>query len=181
MPERSTAFAAGHIPGSVSIELRPVFASWLGWLTDLDQPVVFVLDDDQDEADLVRQALTVGHDNLAGPARRWHRRLGRGRPSPSRRSPLVDATGLDGTVLDIRQDNEWAAGHVPGAAHVELAELRGSDPARLPDGPLTVMCGHGERAMTGASILEPSGREVSVLAGGPDDWAAATGKALTTT
>ena len=59
-------FAAGHIPGSLSIELRPVFASWLGWLTEPDQPVVFVLDDDQDEADLVRQALTIGHDNLAG-------------------------------------------------------------------------------------------------------------------
>ena len=35
-------FAAGHIPGSLSIELRPVFASWLGWLTDLEQPVAFV-------------------------------------------------------------------------------------------------------------------------------------------
>ena len=61
-----TDFAAGHLPGSLSIELRPVFASWLGWLTDLDQILEFVLDRDQDEADLVRQALTVGHDNLAG-------------------------------------------------------------------------------------------------------------------
>ncbi|HEX7070617.1 MAG TPA: MBL fold metallo-hydrolase, partial [Rhodothermales bacterium] len=29
-------FASGHVPGSISIALRPVFASWLGWLVDLD-------------------------------------------------------------------------------------------------------------------------------------------------
>lgn len=38
-----TDFAAGHIPRSLSIELRPAFVSWLGWLTEPDQPVVFVL------------------------------------------------------------------------------------------------------------------------------------------
>ena len=46
-------------------------------------------------------------------------------------------------------------------------------------GHLTVMCGHGERAMTGASVLERAGRhDLSVLRGGPADWAAATGRAL---
>lgn len=173
------AFAAGHIPGSLSIELRPVFASWLGWLTALDQPVVFILDDDQDESDLVRQALTVGHDTLAGRLSGgidgW---IGADRPVSS--TPLVAADAVDGPVLDIRQDNEWAAGHIPGAFHVELARVNGLSSAEVPDGPLTVMCGHGERAMTAASILEAAGREVSVLAGGPGDWAAATGTPLTT-
>ncbi len=173
-----SAFSAAHIPGSLSIQLRPVFASWLGWLIDIDQTVVFVLDD-QDESDLVRQALTVGHDTLAG-------RLGGGidawvdacRPVSS--IPLVTADEVEGTLLDIRQDNEWAAGHVPGAFHVELANVNDLSPAEVPDGPLTVMCGHGERAMTAASILRAAGREVSVLAGGPADWAATTGTPLAT-
>ena len=36
------------------------------------------------------------------------------------------------------------------------------------------MCGHGERAMTGASLLEPQPAidDVAVLDGGPDDWRA---------
>ena len=42
-----------------------------------------------------------------------------------------------------------------------------------------MMCGHGERAMTAASVLAARGRtDVSVVAGGPDDWATATGRAL---
>jgi hydroxyacylglutathione hydrolase len=172
------AFAAGHIPGSRSIELRPAFASWFGWLTDLDRSVVFVLDDDQDEVDLVRQALTVGHDDLAGRLAggmaTW---VAAGRPVAL--TPLVEATAVEGTLVDIRQDDEWAAGHVPEASHVELAQLRELDPAHLPEGPLTVMCGHGERAMTGASLLEAVGRPASVLSGGPGDWVAATGRPLT--
>lgn len=174
-----SAFAAGHVPGSLSIELRPVFASWLGWLTDLDQPLVFVLDADQDETGLVRQALTIGHDNLAGRlAGGMEAWAGAGRPVSG--IPLVAADALEGTVLDIRQRNEWAAGHVPDALHVELGALGDLDPERLPVGPITVMCGHGERAMTGASILEAIGRDVSVLAGGPGDWVSATGGSLTT-
>jgi rhodanese-related sulfurtransferase len=67
---------------------------------------------------------------------------------------------------------------VPGVVHVELGALAD---ATLPDGPITVMCGHGERAMTGASLLEAAGRrDLSVLAGGPGDWSAGTGIELQT-
>ncbi|HVM39624.1 MAG TPA: MBL fold metallo-hydrolase, partial [Acidimicrobiia bacterium] len=48
------AFARGHVPGSVSIALRPQFASWLGWIVPADTPVVVVLDEGQDRAELVR-------------------------------------------------------------------------------------------------------------------------------
>ena len=139
------------------------------------RPVVFVLDETTDRADLVRQCLTVGHDailgELDGGLGAW---MTAGLPVAS--IPIVDAHEVEEVVLDVRQDNEWDAGHVPGAIHVELGDLAR---ATTPDGPVTVMCGHGERAMTGASLLEASGhRGVSVLAGGPSDWSAATGVAL---
>jgi hydroxyacylglutathione hydrolase len=71
-------------------------------------------------------------------------------------------------VLDVRQDTEWQAGHLPGAVHVELGSL---DAVR---GPVAVMCGHGERAMSGASVLERAGvDDVAVVLGGPEDWARA--------
>jgi glyoxylase-like metal-dependent hydrolase (beta-lactamase superfamily II)/rhodanese-related sulfurtransferase len=162
-----TTFAAGHIPGSLSIELRPVFASWLGWLTTPDQPIVVVIDDDQDEADLVRQALTVGHDTLAGRLDggidAW---TAAGRPTVT--TELIDPDAIDRPLLDIRQANEFAAGHVPDAYNIELGAL---PDATIPEGPVATMCGKTERAMTAASVLERRGhRDVAVLRGGYTAW-----------
>lgn len=172
-----TEFADAHVAGSLSVEHRGVFASWFGWLVPLDRAVVFILDEDTDRDDLVRQCLVVGHDTLLGELHggidTW---TAAGLPVEA--TPLVTADHLAGTPLDIRQQNEWDAGHVPGAIHVELGDLA---PTTVPQGPTTVMCGHGERAMSGASILQAAGRrDVSVLAGGPEDWVAATGIDLET-
>jgi rhodanese-related sulfurtransferase len=172
-----TAFAEAHPPGAISIEHRGVFGSWLGWLIAPDQPVVFLLDGDADRADLVRQCLTIGHDRIIGEVDggldAWRRA-----ELPIRSVSFADPNDRMATVIDVRQRNEWEAGHVPGAVHVELGALAEAD---VPSAPLMVMCGHGERAMTGASLLVRRGHEdVSVLLGGPDDWQRATGTPLAT-
>ena len=169
------AFAGGHVPGALSNPLRPAFATWLGWLVEPNRPLVFVLDDGQGRPELVRQARSVGFEHLAGelaggiPA--WQATGG-----TVARIPLVQPAELDpARTLDVRQDSEFRSGHLPGAAHVDLAAASGD----LPGGPLTVTCGHGERAMTAASLLAATGRTgLSVLVGGPDDWTAATGRSL---
>ena len=171
------AFSAGHIPGSLSNTLRPVFASWLGWLIEPNRPLVFVLDPDQDRADLVRQCLDVGQENLvgalAGGIAAW---TDSGRPMST--IPLVGPTGMTGQVIDVRQANEYASGHVPGALNIELGVV---EDANLTPGPVSVMCGHGERAMTAASILTARGKgDVVVLDGGPDTWSDSMGNPLQT-
>jgi glyoxylase-like metal-dependent hydrolase (beta-lactamase superfamily II)/rhodanese-related sulfurtransferase len=168
-------FAESHIRGALSIELRPVFASWLGWLVDANAELVFVLDDDQQTLELVRQCLDVGYENLtgrlAGGMRTW---VEAGLATAS--IALVEPDALDGTIIDVRQENEFATGHLPGAINIELGTIAS---AQLPHGAMTVMCGHGERAMSAASILEARGSaELRVLVGGPDDWAARTGRPL---
>ncbi|WP_435061730.1 MBL fold metallo-hydrolase [Amycolatopsis thermoflava] len=172
-------FAAGHVPGALSIPLRPAFASWLGWLVPADRPIVVVRGGDQDPAEIAWQAVKIGRTGLAGELdgglAAWT-----AAGQPVRRTPVVTADGIGGRpVLDVRQDAEFAAGHLPGARHRELGRLDGRE---LPREPLVVMCGHGERAMSAASLLEQAGhRDVTVvLAGGPADWARATGKALVT-
>ncbi len=78
--------------------------------------------------------------------------------------------GLQGAPLDVRQASEWAGGHIPGARHVELGSVVVSA-GTIPPGPLTIYCGHGERAMTAASLLEAQGREhLAVLDGGFEAW-----------
>ena len=169
-------FAAGHVPGSISNELRPVFATWVGWLVEPRQPIVFVLDDDQPRDEAVRQCLDVGYEHLAGVLvggiEGWQ---ASGREI--RRIELVAPTEVRARLVDVRQANEFATGHVPGAVNVELGAIAG---AALEPGPMTVMCGHGERAMTGASLLATRGYDVDVLHGGPDTWSTATGTPLQT-
>lgn len=168
-------FAAGHIPGSISNALRPVFASWLGWIADLDRPLVIVAGADQDRHEIVRQALDIGHDNIVGELAdgidAW-----RAAGGAITGIPLVTPSDAVPTLIDVRQRIEYEAGHVPGAVNIELGSLAD---AVVPAGPVTVMCGHGERAMTGASILASRGdRDVTVLDGGPDTWVASSHQTL---
>jgi glyoxylase-like metal-dependent hydrolase (beta-lactamase superfamily II)/rhodanese-related sulfurtransferase len=161
-------FGRGHVPGSVSIALRPQFATWLGWVVPDDAPIVVVLDDTQDRAELVRQARNIGYETLLGEVEggidAW---CATGRPVAS--IPIASASGATGSIVDVRQRSEYAAGHVPGAANAELGDVVH---AALPRGPVSVMCAHGERAMTAAGLLARAGRtDVTVLIGGPEDWA----------
>lgn len=177
-------FAAGHIPGSLSIALRPVFATWLGWLADSERPVIIVRSPEQDPEDIVWAAAKVGFDALAGeldggfPA--WKNSAAAATGSLIEAGRLVSGTEASAALVDIRQASEYAAGHVVGARNLELGELA-DHLAELPAGPLVVMCGHGERAMSAASILQRAGRTgVAVLDGGPADWMQAAGRGLET-
>lgn len=172
-------YAAAHIPGSLSIELREAFATWLGWLVPVESRPIVVREPDQDPLEIVWQAAKIGctlAGELGGGIEAW---IAGGYPTTS--TALVGPTGLaDVNVLDIRQEAEFSAGHIPRAAHIELGDI----PTRLDDvpaDPVVVMCGHGERAMSAASLLErEGGRDVAVLLGGPSDWAAAASTTLAT-
>lgn len=122
----------------------------------------------------------IGYERLAGhlaggmPA--W---LAAGHPRAS--TAFVTAgQAPDGPYLDVRQEAEYAAGHVPGALHLELGDLA-RHAADAPAGAV-VAYGHGERAMTAASVLERAGHPgVTVLDGGPAEYAAAHGTKLDAT
>jgi hydroxyacylglutathione hydrolase len=181
----AASFAAGHIPGAISIPLRPAFATWLGWLTDPDRPAVFVLEQGQDRADLIRQARNIGYERLAGE-------LAGGMATwqaaglPVRQISVVRASEVTGPVLDVRQAAEYSSGHLPDARHIELGALTtaGTAASAEPDPgarPVTLMCGAGDRAMTAASLLARRGHPgLAVAVGSPEDWAAAHDRPLET-
>jgi hydroxyacylglutathione hydrolase len=170
---------AGHLPDSVSIPLRVSFTTWLGWLLADDVELIVVRDDAQDPADILWSALNIGYERfageLAGGISAW-----RAAGGEVRSTPTIPPNRIGRTVLDVRQRDEYRAGHVPGARHVELGELptraAGLEPGRDGD-PLAVMCSIGERATTGASLLERAGhRHITVVTGGgADEWASAAG------
>ncbi|MFB6613200.1 rhodanese-like domain-containing protein [Streptomyces sp. NPDC056367] len=167
-------YAAGHIPGSLSIPLRGQFATWL--LPDT-APLVFLTADGQDLGEIVWQAYKIGYERLAG---RLAGGTGAWTAAGHRLTTTVFVTAdrADGRpYVDVRQESEFTAGHVPGAFNIELGGLA-HVAADAPEGAV-VACGHGERAMTAASLLERAGHtDLAVLDGGPADYAAAHGEQL---
>ena len=86
----------------------------------------------------------------------------------------------DAVVLDVREQDEWDAGHAPGAVHIPLGDL----PARLdelPDtdaGTLAVTCRGGGRSSRAVAWLSQQGFDVANMDGGMKAWQSA-GKPLT--
>lgn len=170
-------YAAGHIPGSLSIPLRGQFATWLGWLLPDTDPVVFVTGDGQDLAEIVWQSYKIGYEHLAGQLAggmaAW---IADGNPQTTT-AFLTPGHAAGRPYVDIRQGAEFTAGHVPGAQNIELGALAAAA-IDAPEGAV-VACAHGERGMTAASVLERAGHtDIAVLDGGAADYVQAHGQQL---
>jgi len=76
-------------------------------------------------------------------------------------------------LLDVREDDEWAAGHVPGARHIPLGQL-GARAGEVPQDELIyVICRSGHRSGNAAQALAGAGWRAVNVAGGMQQWAAA--------
>jgi rhodanese-related sulfurtransferase len=95
--------------------------------------------------------------------------------------PEIDAARVagDAVVLDVREDDEWEAGHIAGSTHVPLSELMGRLDEVPGTDPLVVVCRVGARSAQVAAWLRGQGRDAVNLAGGLESWAAA-GRPLVT-
>ena len=83
----------------------------------------------------------------------------------------------DAWLLDVREHEEWIAGHAPGARHIPLSQL-GARAAEIPqDQQIYVICRSGHRSGRAAQALAGAGWTAVNVAGGMQDWAIA-GRAL---
>jgi len=76
-------------------------------------------------------------------------------------------------LLDVRENDEWTAGHAPDAVHVRLGEL-GARAGELPrDRELYVICRSGNRSAYAAQALAASGLTAVNVSDGMTGWAVA--------
>jgi hydroxyacylglutathione hydrolase len=169
------AWARRHPRGAVSIELRPAFASWLGWVVPFGAPIVLLVDG-ADRAEAVRLARRIGYDRILG----W---INGGIDAwtaadlPTRCTEETDAPGArrrianGASLVDVRQNAELDGARIPDAVHMELGDIVAG---RTPDvNEAVLFCGHGERSATAASLLERRGIKTVNLVGGISAWEAA--------
>jgi hydroxyacylglutathione hydrolase len=176
------AFAAGHVPGSINVELNEAFASYVGWLVPLGEPIALILPDPLAESveEAMLQLLRIGYEAidgvLAGGIEAWES-AGR----PMRSYPVASMkelyeerveAGRPIAVLDVRQPMEWRDdGELPDSVRVFVPDL----PDRLGEFGENeehwVVCTTGHRAAIGASILDRAGIPVRLVSkGGTVGW-----------
>ncbi|WP_199440676.1 rhodanese-like domain-containing protein [Umezawaea beigongshangensis] len=97
--------------------------------------------------------------------------------------PTVQVSDVPGelpegaVLLDVREDDEWAAGHAPGALHVPMSEIASRLDELPPDAELFVICRSGGRSARVTQFLNANGWDAVNVDGGMSHWAA-TGRPL---
>ena len=79
----------------------------------------------------------------------------------------------DALLVDVREPDEWTAGHAPGAMHIPLGQL-GARYTEIPhDGRVYLICRAGSRSSQAAHALAGAGWDVVNVSDGMTGWAAA--------
>jgi hydroxyacylglutathione hydrolase len=156
------AFGAGFIPGAWNIGLNGQFAIWVGTLINIRQPLILVADPGQEQEAILRLA-RVGYEQvrgfLDGGFAAWKQVAypmdSVDTVTPDAAADLADK-GL--MVLDVRNADEFAQGHVKFAENIPLAKLPNKDAERFDeDEEFVLHCKSGYRSMIAASILKSKG------------------------
>jgi glyoxylase-like metal-dependent hydrolase (beta-lactamase superfamily II) len=169
------AFGAGHIPGALNVELDDAFASYVGWLVPFEAPMILALPEPAPPSleEAATQLFRIGYERvegwLEGGVEAW--RAG-GRPLRSYAVAGLDEfcreyrRGRVGQVLDVRQQREWDAGHIPDSQHVFVGDL----PERVAEvrasGTVWTICATGHRSSMAASLLDREGIPVALVGDG---------------
>ena len=170
----ASEYAAGHKAGTINIPFNSSFVTWAGWLVAADE-FYLIIDAATAQArlgELARSLAMIGLDRISG----YFDAADAIGPSTVRQIGASELSErlAEVTVVDVRSENEWAAGHIRGAVHVPLGYLA-DHAAQLPrERPIVVQCQSGARSSIAASVLERLGmNNVSNLSGGMSGWIAA--------
>ena len=159
-----TAFAAGHVAGTLNFGLDGQFATYLGWAIPWGTPLTLLGETPEEVAEAQCELVRIGIDRPAAAAtgnpERW---AGGGPLNTLDRATFIDLAQAraerDIVVLDVRRNLEWNDSRVVGAVHIPLPELV-TRIDEIPDGEVWVHCAGGYRASLAASILAANGRTV---------------------
>ncbi len=173
-----SAFADGHIPGSVNLPDNELFTTWAGWLLEPDAPFVLIAPDAR-IMELTRALYRIGLERVAGyfPDVHYWAQMGHelARMTQISAAELAEALAdKEAVAIDVREPYELRQGFIPGAILIPSRQLIVR--AQLPDTDrqLVFYCGRGDRSAIVASFLKARGFEdAATLREGVRGWRAA--------
>jgi len=173
-------FDEAHIEGSVSVpSFSPGFGTKLAWIADHDREIIFIGRDEADGQRATRLATAVGITNvagvLAGGMTTWRQeRQPVGQRERITVEQLAELVAADDSlqVLDVREEGEFDAGHIPGSLSLPWHDIDSLPAGVDAERPIATICAGGVRAGTAASLLALHGatRVLHVVDGGVLRW-----------
>jgi hydroxyacylglutathione hydrolase len=160
-------FGAGHIPGALNMQLSSgEFEQRVGWVAPADAPIILVSRNEADAQFANYKMAFIALDGriagfLEGGMDAW-RQAGLAVAA----LPQLDVHTLHERlatsgikVLDVRERDEWAEGHVEGAVQMSFKEMREhlGDLPFSPQDELAIICASGKRSSTAAAVLLRAG------------------------
>lgn len=156
-------YAAGHLPGAISIPASNDDATYMGWTLPWNEPLVLIGPEAEVEEARVRLH-RIGWDDVVG------------RIDPTTMADLVDVPlvksdvitfaeyrhGEGGVLLDVRDPVEHRTGIIEGAVPVHVSDFA-VEPGRYVDGEATIHCQTGYRSAIAAGFAEAAGARVTVI------------------
>jgi hydroxyacylglutathione hydrolase len=175
---RSDEYAAGHVPGTITIPLTRSFVGYAGWVLPYDRDIYLLAGAGEAPARQASAELAmIGIDRIAGwfgneALAAWT--AGGKALVPSTQIVPADVAGRVGagaTVVDVRSTPEWKTGHLANSMHAPLGRLVAAMADKARSSPLILLCESGSRSAIGASLLAASGfTDVANLDGGITAW-----------
>lgn len=168
-------FAEAHVKGCINIP-SGMLAAWAGWVLDYDRPIYLIGSGSQlEEAKRVLQKIGVNKVNGAF-VRQELADAGQLTQSYETASPEELQAKIENgeyQLIDVRNDAEWNAGHIPQAEHLFLGTLPNNLEKLDASRSIVTQCRSGARSSIAASLLQAHGFNPVNLTGGYMAWTAA--------
>lgn len=165
-------FADGHVPGAINIPLANL-ATWAGWIVDYSKPAYLIAEVGQ-IPEAMRVLRKIGMEDVRGVFDAQEIRNSTYatesylNATPDELASRIESGSVE--LIDVRSDEEWNAGRIPGAQHHFLGRLPDTLTSIPSAKPVVVQCQVGTRAAIAASILQAAGRDVINMSGGFAKW-----------
>lgn len=174
-------FAGAHLADSINIGIDGKYATWCGTVLDKSKPIVVIAEDGREEEAIMRLG-RIGFDHVEGYLKDGPMAFA-AREDLIRMLKRITATALreqldetsSATILDVRNEQEFEAGHIEGAVNIPLRNLNSRTNELNRDSEIVVHCAGGYRSSIAASLLAREGfTKVQDLVGGYGAWSKST-------